>query len=213
MPLSPEQIEAVTKQFGASALSVMKCLESYGGEEWHREPNRVRAGILGLANGDVAAVKELTEEAKSDYRNILYWLTFDEHGNPPPLPTFNSDNSPKVPPDVSADLLGRDVTLTVLHSGGEAPRAVAVNPEYSEIRKIVFDLTWDDMTFVTASIDEDNWLDGSGSLNPEEGLCISCCINGVEYLTQGTDTLDRIVDLLHEFVNRRGGWRTSVVWT
>lgn len=214
MPVTSEVKRHILKHFGNQADDVVRILESYGIEEWHREIKRVHAGILALAKGDINSVMELTEEAKRDYRNILYWLTFDEDGNPPPLPTINTDDSPKIPPDVSDNLRARDVVLSILPPATLEPRVVATNPSLEEIREHVFALKWDDITFVTAQIDEDNWLDGSGSLNPEDGLSGMCCIDGTQYVTDDApESLDAIVDLLHSFVLRDGAWRTSVVWT
>lgn len=60
-------------------------LEQYGTDNWHGEVDRVHAGILELAAGNLDSIMELVDVARQDYRNILYWLTFDDDGNPPPI--------------------------------------------------------------------------------------------------------------------------------
>ncbi|MEM8535643.1 MAG: hypothetical protein AAGF95_32740 [Chloroflexota bacterium] len=72
-------------------------------EDWFVQTERVHAGILELAKGNIISVKGLVDEAKRDCRNILYWPEFDEHGNPPPLPTIKTDRIQNIPPDISME--------------------------------------------------------------------------------------------------------------
>ncbi|QDT28344.1 hypothetical protein Enr10x_36860 [Gimesia panareensis] len=214
MPVSDELKAQIHTQYGDQSDKVVQILEYYGKEDMHQEVERVHAAILELASGDINRVKELVLEARRDYRNILYWLTFDSDGNPPPLPDFTRDQSPKIPPDIPDRLQSHDILLKILLPATSEPQIVATNPSREEIRKHVYALKWNDITFVTAEIDQDNWLDGSGSLNPEDGLSGMCSIEGVQYVTeQAPESLDEIVELLHSFVLRNGAWRTDMVWT
>ena len=50
---------------------VMEILATYGTETWHREPERVCRDLIMMSRGSMAKLKELTELAKTDYRDIL----------------------------------------------------------------------------------------------------------------------------------------------
>ncbi len=53
------------------APGVLKALEEYGAESWHKEPERVRRDIVIASRGDTARLRELLELAKKDYRDLL----------------------------------------------------------------------------------------------------------------------------------------------
>ena len=104
MPVSHTIKQTIHSQFGPEeADEVIRILKQYGTEAWHPQEELVHAGILELAKGDITSIKGLVDEAKCDYRNILYWLLFDEHGNPPPLPTIKTDRIQNIPPDISTE--------------------------------------------------------------------------------------------------------------
>lgn len=101
MPVSDAIKHTIRSQFGPEESDqVIRILEQYGTEAWHAQEELVHAGILELAKGDITSITGLVDEANRDYRNILYWLLFDEHGNPPPLPAIKADRTPKTPPDI-----------------------------------------------------------------------------------------------------------------
>src|SRR5262245_38512294 len=53
------------------------------------------------------------------------------------------------------------------------PREISRSPDPGLIEKTVRSLPWSDITFVVLKIDDKNWIEGSGSLNPEDGLSAS----------------------------------------
>ena len=61
---------------------VIGILSSYGHEDFHREVDRVRLGILKLSGADLAEIKRWTNVACSDFRDLLvdaeYPLTFSK---------------------------------------------------------------------------------------------------------------------------------------
>ncbi len=50
---------------------VMLILNSYGTDNWEREPHRVRLAILKLANGNIEELRRFLEWAKCDYRDVI----------------------------------------------------------------------------------------------------------------------------------------------
>ena len=50
------------------------------------------------------------------------------------------------------------------------PREISKNPDLALIEKTVKSLPWSEITFVVLKIDEKNWIEGSGSLDPTDGL-------------------------------------------
>lgn len=68
----------VRASFGGQWREALEVLRTYGPEEWHREPDRVRRAILTLAQGDLERVREFTEAARRDYRDVLMWAEYPE---------------------------------------------------------------------------------------------------------------------------------------
>lgn len=58
---------------------VLNMLDEYGLQEYERERERVQMGILFLSKGSVDLLLHNIEQAKLDYRNILYWAEYHEH--------------------------------------------------------------------------------------------------------------------------------------
>ena len=85
-PLSDTVRAEIDRRY-SGADAVARHLARYGDESHHCEPERVRLAVLTLADGDAAKIGWLVDAACSDYRDVLYWLTFDADGNPPPLPS------------------------------------------------------------------------------------------------------------------------------
>jgi hypothetical protein len=50
---------------------VLRQLESYGTEKWHRERHRVRLALLKLANGDLQELECRLRVALVDFRDVL----------------------------------------------------------------------------------------------------------------------------------------------
>lgn len=62
----------IRRDFGESAFSeVQAILGAYGTETWQRESARVHLAILKLAGGDLSRLRQHTEIACSDYRDVL----------------------------------------------------------------------------------------------------------------------------------------------
>ena len=50
---------------------VLSVLDEYGTEDWHREPERVRAAVLKLAAGSLEQLRMHIAAAKMDFRDVL----------------------------------------------------------------------------------------------------------------------------------------------
>ena len=51
--------------------AVLKMLNEYGSESWHRESARVLIAVLKIANGSITVLRQAVDTAKSDYRDVL----------------------------------------------------------------------------------------------------------------------------------------------
>lgn len=69
-------LRAVDQQFAANQCSeALRLLDQYGTVSHERERERVQMAIVALSKGDLAAVADLVQAAKQDYRDVLYWTT------------------------------------------------------------------------------------------------------------------------------------------
>ena len=57
----------------------MEVLNAYGKEEYHREQNRVRMAALKLSAGDIVKLKEYTNIAMGDYRDVLAFAEYPNY--------------------------------------------------------------------------------------------------------------------------------------
>jgi hypothetical protein len=62
----------VRRDFPAAAFSdVLRLLDEYGTEDYHREKERVQLAVLKLASGSQGNLRGSIEDAKRDYRDVL----------------------------------------------------------------------------------------------------------------------------------------------
>lgn len=59
--------------------AVMKMLNEYGTETWHREEVRVRIAILRLVEGRFDQLRSHVEMAKQDYRDVLAYSEYPNY--------------------------------------------------------------------------------------------------------------------------------------
>lgn len=65
-------LRVVRRDFrGVPETEVVAVLDRYGTSDWQRERNRVQLAVLKLANGDLEALRQHTDIACSDYRDVL----------------------------------------------------------------------------------------------------------------------------------------------
>jgi hypothetical protein len=60
--------------------AILAELTRYGREPHHQEVDRVRAAILRLAGSDLAKVRQMTDAACLDYRDVLLWAEYTHEG-------------------------------------------------------------------------------------------------------------------------------------
>ena len=92
-------------------------------------------------------------------------------------------------------------------------REIAVNPDAATIEETVRGLAWADITFVLLQVDDDTYIEGSGSLNPSDGLSAKYCECGDEHVSVAApESLDAIIALLRSDAASDGQWRTMFEW-
>jgi hypothetical protein len=93
------------------------------------------------------------------------------------------------------------------------PLAVAADPDRMTIETVVRSLAWADITFVILKIDDNNWIEGSGSLSPRDGLSARYMHAGKEFVSsRPPDSLQEIIDLLDSFRSQDGRWKNLIEW-
>jgi hypothetical protein len=86
-------------------------LDTYGGESWHKERDRVHLAILKLSAGELGRLHHYVEAAKQDYRDVLAWAEYPEQFRAPP----------GAPHEVIAPLLQRDRAQYLAWLESDAP--------------------------------------------------------------------------------------------
>ena len=59
---------------------VLNLLDEYQTGIWKESSERVKMAVLVLSEGSIEKLKEFVEEAKRDYRNVLYWSEYTKPG-------------------------------------------------------------------------------------------------------------------------------------
>lgn len=104
------------------------------------------------------------------------------------------------------------LVLEVTESSGSAPHRVAVDPDATTIEKTLRRLDWSRMSSVSLRRDDD-WLEVSGSTDPDDGLSAMYAEAGKEYVTtDAPDNLDLLLRLLQSYAADDDAWRTMVRW-
>ena len=95
----------------------------------------------------------------------------------------------------------------------DGPREISKSPDAALIDKTVRGLSWSDITFVVLKVDDNNWIEGSGSLNPQDGLSARYMKNGKEHVSaHAPRSLDEIVSLLQSYRAGNGRWQNLIDW-
>jgi hypothetical protein len=68
------------------------------------------------------------------------------------------------------------------------------------------------MTWVTLRRDTGNWLEISGSLQPDDGLSARCRVNGVERISEQPPDLTTAAALLQAYARDDPGWQALIRW-
>jgi hypothetical protein len=93
------------------------------------------------------------------------------------------------------------------------PLVVATDPDRMTIETVVRSLAWADITFVILKIDDNNWIEGSGSLSPQDGLSARYMEDGQEFVSsRPPDSLQEIIDLLDSFRLQDGRGKNLIGW-
>jgi hypothetical protein len=74
--------------------------------------------------------------------------------------------------------------LRISYDGDREPTDVTTNPTESDVANAVRSMDWNRFAFVTLVKDDDNWLDGSGCLEPDCGLSMMLSIDRIQYVAE-----------------------------
>ena len=96
--ITREDIERlVRRDYPADVVQdVMRMLEEYGVEGWHREPERVRAAILKLSRGKLENVRQNVETARMDYRDVLAYAEYPRYFREPGVDAMPAAEQEKI---------------------------------------------------------------------------------------------------------------------
>jgi hypothetical protein len=68
---------AAKKAFPSTDIAlILAALDKYGVESHERERERVQLTIIDLSKGDLALLEHFVNQAKQDYRDVLYWSEY-----------------------------------------------------------------------------------------------------------------------------------------
>lgn len=119
--------------------------------------------------------------------------------------------TPATPAGVAAVPEGT-LVLEIAESLKQAPRRVAIDPDASTIERTLRGLDWSRMHSVVLRRDDD-WLEVSGSTNPDDGLSAMYAEDGTEHVAANApENLDVFVRLLKSYAAGDSAWRSIVAW-
>ncbi|MBL8381014.1 MAG: hypothetical protein JNM79_24310 [Burkholderiales bacterium] len=93
--LAPPLAQAIDLAFPAAHRErARSLLADYGSRSADAEPQRVRAALLRLCQGDIARLEALLANARVDYRDILYWDATAATPTPPDAEDEGDEQEP-----------------------------------------------------------------------------------------------------------------------
>ncbi|MCR9201496.1 MAG: hypothetical protein NXI04_22875 [Planctomycetaceae bacterium] len=61
---------------------------------------------------------------------------------------------------------------------------VSESPTFDLVSTTISQVDWSEFSFVSLFIDDDNWLDGSGCMNPTDGLSVMLSVARIQYVSE-----------------------------
>jgi hypothetical protein len=104
------------------------------------------------------------------------------------------------------------LTLEIRETPNAERRVLLTNVTPDRIAVAVGALRWSSMTWVTLRRDTGNWLEISGSLQPDDGLSARCRVNGVERISEQPPDLTTAAALLQAYARDDPGWQALIRW-
>lgn len=93
------------------------------------------------------------------------------------------------------------------------PTTITDAPDAGQVEATIRNQPWDDITFVVLRIDDANWFEVSGSLDPSDGLSAAYSEDGIEHVSDGApESLDICVSLMLSYLRSDDKWRTAIDW-
>lgn len=76
--MTPDLEEEVRSAFGNDADAAIEVLGTYDAGRDDERARRIRRAIVALSNGDLGRLRHFTDQARRDFRDVLFWAE-----NPP----------------------------------------------------------------------------------------------------------------------------------
>jgi hypothetical protein len=113
-------------------------------------------------------------------------------------------------PDVGS---GTRLMILEVSEPDRSPRKICRDPDSKTIDDTVKRLPWSDITFVVLKCDEENWFEGSGSLQSGVGLSAAYMKDGIVHVSaRAPGSLDEIIALLQSYRSGDGNWQHMIEW-
>ena len=117
------------------------------------------------------------------------------------------------PAGIPSNLRSRPTRLLLVKMPDGQVEEIAQEASPEQISTLVKSEAWRTITFVVIQIDENNWLECSGSLRPEDGLSARYCVEGEEYVAcRAPDSLDMCINLLVSYNQKDNRWLNMIEW-
>lgn len=153
---------------------------------------------------------EVSEDALVDGTHVLAPLFQQAQEVLTAVREATSERERPVPPGPAA---GTSMVLEVAAPPDHVERVVASDPDAGTIVRTVRGLAWDTITYVILKADDDHWIEGSGSLDPTDGLSARVTIGGETWVSsRPLQSLDEMLWLLLSWRKGDDEWRTRMSW-
>ena len=87
----------------------------------------------------------------------------------------------------------------------DGPETVVSNwPTIELLVSTISSIDWQVFSFVTLVVDDDNWLDGSGCMNPTDGLSVMLSVDRIQYVSSSAPNHPAdLVPFFESYLNQR----------
>jgi hypothetical protein len=127
----------------------------------------------------------------------------------PPAEGLGDDSSAQSAGAGCVDGLG--MKLSVLERSESEELLVATDPQPDLIASVVLGLEWSDITFVTLTVGEGDWMCVTGSF--PDGFAALYCEGGKNHISdRPPESLQDMIALLQSYRRQDGRWREMTVW-
>jgi hypothetical protein len=160
-------------------------------------------------DGDLTAGAD--EESLSEGRHPLSALFASAQDVITAIRESTPEGSAASPPLPNGPPPGTAMTLEVAEAPSHEERVVAQNPDAEAIGRVARQLSWSDVTFVVLRIDDENWMETSGS--SKDGFSAKITLAGETWISsRPPESLDEMITLLVSYRNGDNAWQDLIEW-